>query len=744
MKGKVHRPTIFLLLALALLFLAGYGVKKMGDPGVEVYNVTHYGAVADATEATGCDEGESSPFDCDGDPGTGTDNSAAISAAVAAAVAAGGGTVYIPAGSYRLSAAGGDFREDAITIQGSNVTIQGDGPGATVLLPGDDNGMIMILACSNPTADCVGATQIENIVIRDLTLRDDDPWAHWCADAQVVEATTIGGAYLFDEPLTIEDAGAGATANFFWQAATADSNVIIYTNVVGTPVVGDVIKGDKSTTVGSTIASITHIGGSAEESHGISLHNVRGFLVENVRFEYLGDEALEIRRASTAGKITKNVFYEVPGCPSSGSAVALLGGNNISITDNDFIMGVSGGDGLNAGVDIAPITAEGNTTDIIISNNRFIESDNGNNDHSEAQFAIAGNTDNGTIDRIVVENNLIQMEIDKVGACDGDTSWCDEDADCGGGGAGIICTGMNRSCETANQRCSSIQFDDNDAQDRLIELSIQGNILDPGNMWLDLQAADSALQVLDNMITGDHEYGIEFFGTSARVAGNEISGHGLGCVRTMGGDSDMTLRFHDNTCSTGTGEGNGARAIMEIGTNSLTYGEVYNNDIIGVGNVAGDNVYGLDCNDDDVDVIGNRFDNHDSSVIYDCNHRIEYNRITTSVNHYGIFLDTVTGASIVGNDISSTTLEGIHCDDCQYTTVIGNVVETCGAPEIHMVESGDTSDYNLCMGNVNRDSAGGGAEIECGDGASAGDDVGCADDGAAAANTYCGGNIQAP
>uniref|UniRef100_UPI0032DF7C1B glycosyl hydrolase family 28-related protein n=1 Tax=Azotobacter salinestris TaxID=69964 RepID=UPI0032DF7C1B len=60
-----------------------------------------------------------------------TDDTDAIQAAIDAASKAGGGTVYLPAGEYRVS--GGDEASDGALMIKSNVYMAGAGMGQTVI-----------------------------------------------------------------------------------------------------------------------------------------------------------------------------------------------------------------------------------------------------------------------------------------------------------------------------------------------------------------------------------------------------------------------------------------------------------------------------------------------------------------------------------------------------------------------------------------------------------------------------------
>jgi hypothetical protein len=84
----------------APLTVASKGVVREDEL---VYNVKDYGATGDGV----------------------ADDTAEIQAAIAAAIAAGGGVVYLPVGTYKISS--------ALTINGSRVTVQGTGPASKIV-----------------------------------------------------------------------------------------------------------------------------------------------------------------------------------------------------------------------------------------------------------------------------------------------------------------------------------------------------------------------------------------------------------------------------------------------------------------------------------------------------------------------------------------------------------------------------------------------------------------------------------
>jgi hypothetical protein len=88
-----------------------------------------------------------------------TDDAGAIQAAVNAARSAGGGTVYLPAGAYRLYAARGIDPDLGANIElFDDVTVTGAGPSATTIVAARD------------WASAFGAIRRTNVGVRDLTI----------------------------------------------------------------------------------------------------------------------------------------------------------------------------------------------------------------------------------------------------------------------------------------------------------------------------------------------------------------------------------------------------------------------------------------------------------------------------------------------------------------------------------------------------------------------------------------------
>ena len=129
----------------------------------QVFNVMDYGAKADGV----------------------TDDVAAIQAAINAAAAAGGGTIYMPAGTYKLTKMPfgyptGTWQNGSNLELKSNCHLKGDGIGNTVLTAGTDY------------ANCLGAYYQRDVEISHLTLQDNGYWA------DSIKLMSCSGVYIHD------------------------------------------------------------------------------------------------------------------------------------------------------------------------------------------------------------------------------------------------------------------------------------------------------------------------------------------------------------------------------------------------------------------------------------------------------------------------------------------------------------------------------------------------------------------
>ena len=134
------------------------------------YNILDFGAIAD----------------------DGIDDSAAIQAAIDACGAAGGGEVYIPAGTFLISS--------TINIMVSNITLSGEGAGASIIDDFEgvgglgDNPLIEI-------GEINAGSYVENISFRDITFTNGIPQVNWVSNVNKLRSC-ITAAYVKD--ITIE------------------------------------------------------------------------------------------------------------------------------------------------------------------------------------------------------------------------------------------------------------------------------------------------------------------------------------------------------------------------------------------------------------------------------------------------------------------------------------------------------------------------------------------------------------
>ena len=96
-------------------------------------------------------------------PTDGTDATAAINSAIDATSAAGGGLVHLPAGTYTIQ--GHNLPSDGAVVLKSNVCLEGDGPGATILQLKDHMGADVTGLVRTPTA-----ISVHDVCLRNLTI----------------------------------------------------------------------------------------------------------------------------------------------------------------------------------------------------------------------------------------------------------------------------------------------------------------------------------------------------------------------------------------------------------------------------------------------------------------------------------------------------------------------------------------------------------------------------------------------
>ena len=771
------RFVILLIVAVALMLLpvsalpqTGVGVKRNphthGAGNAAVYDVTdaQFGAIADAVEASGCEAGEDTPFNCT-TPGTGTDNNAAFQAAIDAAEV-NGGEVYIPCGKYRISR--------QVEIDESDVTVRGGG-ACSVLLPGGTDGMVMFRACDIGGDNC--AVQIDNIHFRDLVFRDDDPFAHGCQQCEVVNVDSIQD-FDYAEPLVI---GGLETAYFYWQeATTGNDKTLIYTGVSAATVTdGDQIVGQNTGSTATIDGDPVHE--STEETHAIFFGNAENFSVENCRFEFMGDESIVMYRGANLGRIHDNGFINNPGTPSGGSPIEVTGATNIQITNNSILGGLGSGYPHSSGA-IAVAGGNGTTTaNILVANNSIIEPDDDADDHTSIEYGIGVFANSfSAVDGVLIEGNYVELEIDIWGTCTVAGTICDEDGDCGANYCDAAT--YNAGCAGATSICNAVIADEGGGN-TIGALGISDNRIN-GAIHAVINTASAPLNITNNNLVATHGTGITAEASNLLIDGNSIVGHGNQGILIPVGAGTVVI---SNNVVSGTGTelvGVLPGAIVISSANSVDQGLIAGNVITGV-NVAAITYSGIDCNSEpDVIVEGNKIITADGDGIEECavvigNYidtptitGITTNRHDTTIldnyivspgvyciesdsrdrllidgNHgtdceqTGIFIDTTTGSTISNNYMEGDGSDiGISCDDCNTTKIIGNTVENfTDAGIISIIESGTTSDYNLCLGNISLDN---GSTILCGPATVGAEN--CTTEVGAAANTVCENNIIGP
>lgn len=277
------------------------GIDEWRRASPTIFNVLAYGAVADATLATGtCGLDNFQP--CDNPDTTYTDNTQPFLDAIAAANASPtDAIVFIPCGLYRFgSDATGQGHTNEVqftqTNRTKNLRITGAGE-CTRLLPANPEGTHIMAICSGG-ANCNVPNPVasRNITVENLVFHDDDTEKHGNSNYVVVEADgNVSGGTPERGDAVSWPGNTGWVVD--WNAA-ADSGggevrIRPTTGVaVDDPQTGEAIT---ATTAGWSISSVTvPLIVKVEESHGLLIagraDNIR---VRNVGCVGIGDECID-------------------------------------------------------------------------------------------------------------------------------------------------------------------------------------------------------------------------------------------------------------------------------------------------------------------------------------------------------------------------------------------------------------------------------------------------------------------
>ena len=144
--------------SLSTVEVLGWSVSVGEETSANLVSYTPAGTGAVLTTVQAKLRESVSVLDFGADPTGVSDSSVAIRAAIASVTAA-GGSVYIPAGQYKVTAAAGDPSNTAINVP-SFVRVHGASQGGTLIVPGADNTVCFRLSGMNGTIESL---QIDNI-----------------------------------------------------------------------------------------------------------------------------------------------------------------------------------------------------------------------------------------------------------------------------------------------------------------------------------------------------------------------------------------------------------------------------------------------------------------------------------------------------------------------------------------------------------------------------------------------------
>ncbi len=157
----------------------------------------------------------------------GTDNTAALQAAINAAASAGGGSVYVPAGTYAIF---GEY----LDIASSNVRLHGDGPRSVIYQGGvatsrtsydtDDGDGIVLVGSTTPVS--ISSIEIDHLYLKNAGTVVHDP-INGVGVIDLYDYNTVSNAYIHDNIIyTASRVGIGS-------GAVADHLVIQRNDIYG-------------------------------------------------------------------------------------------------------------------------------------------------------------------------------------------------------------------------------------------------------------------------------------------------------------------------------------------------------------------------------------------------------------------------------------------------------------------------------------------------------------------------------
>ena len=455
------------------------------------------------------------------------DDTRALQAALDAARTAGGGIVYVPAGTYLVAppgAAGGRATVESLTI-GSNIWLRGDGP-ATILKVKAGTGSYRSLLSNRPTP----ASPTENVVISDLRVdqncaassgdirpRPEDRNHHaiylsWAARNVTIERVTFDpicgvSTVVLNAPsaqnLVVRDSHFRFVRGPTSEPTGYYDNTAVYMNGQGMQVSGNVFESS-----------------AADGARGaIELHGARGVAANNVTHWYHSC----VRAVGTSGKeapppLQNGFTIEGNTCAEAKDAI------NLWSTTGHHLRGV---------------TVSGNT--ISLAENEHLRHTKALKYFQGISFAwdaVSGQLD-GDISDVVIESNVITAQ-------PAQGVWGASAYSTGGivlTNAGNISNVLVRGNVLRDIPTKAIHLESKGRGKLARNVRIEGNaLLDPGH---DAAAADYRAGIL----VGGRLQDVE-------VAHNTITGtmlpfRGRYAVRAAAAPGSARVGVHDNTWSTG-------------------------------------------------------------------------------------------------------------------------------------------------------------------------------------------------
>lgn len=408
-----------------------------------------------------------------------TNDTAAIQFAINTAQFNGGGIIYFPCGQYRIGGLLNGQFYSGLQITASDMTLQGEAGHCAELLPDFVYGGVLVAVCPG----------FVNLPLRGQSKN--------CDAFPPLSNVKIRGLVFRDDDPAAHCTGYGAL--------------------------------DPGTCL-------------TEESHGVFVTRTDGVVIENNRFDAMGDESITI---ASPGEVRANVFLNTPGIPRSGGAAIAIDGTDIVVVDNLIVGGADDPLALGCGEH----TCESNGRGIAIETNIGSEAGNITITNNEVRgfqgwYALAISSNQARIHDVLVESNT--FEVDENDACLAPSNICASLDDTG-------CV-VQQACGIAINGAAGSPV----AREELV--FSRNEVV--GGVHVVPSGGVGPISFDGNEVVGGAGRGLVISGSPLLVTRNRVSGFDGEAIYLLGVDQDVNgtsaIEIRDNSL-----EGNNADAVSD-------------------------------------------------------------------------------------------------------------------------------------------------------------------------------------